>query len=128
MSAGSHPTGKVHPLALALLAHNGIPTNGYFSKSWDKLPLTPDVVITVCANAAGETCPAYLGPAIRTHWGVEDPALVTGTNEQINAAFDTAYRILRTRIEAFLALPLARLKSDPMHLKAELDRIGNLFP
>lgn len=90
--------------------------------------MTPDVVVTVCASAAGETCPAYLGPVIRTHWGVEDPAHATGTDEEINAAFDTAYRILRTRIEAFLALPLTDLKSDPMRLKAELDRIGNLCP
>ncbi|MGB6103049.1 MAG: arsenate reductase ArsC [Pusillimonas sp.] len=128
MSAGSHPTGQVHPRSLALLAREGISTEGYFSKSWDNLPHTPDVVVTVCASAAGETCPAYLGQVIRTHWGVEDPAHATGTNEEIDAAFSTAYRILRTRIEAFLALPLTELKSDPARLKIELDRIGDLFP
>ncbi|PLC47952.1 low molecular weight phosphatase family protein [Pollutimonas subterranea] len=128
MSAGSHPTGQVHPRSLALLARQGIPTDGYFSKSWDDLPHTPDVVVTVCASAAGETCPAYLGQVIRTHWGVEDPAHATGTNEEIDAAFDHAYRVLRTRIEAFLALPLTDLKSDPARLKTELDRIGDLFP
>ncbi len=128
MSAGSKPTGQVHPRSLALLAREGISTEEYYSKSWDNLPLTPDVVVTVCSNAADETCPAYLGPVLRTHWGVEDPAHATGTDAEIDAAFMKAYRILRTRIEAFFALPLADLKNDPAHLKAELDRIGTLLP
>ena len=127
MSAGSKPTGQVHPRSLALLAREGISTEGLHSKSWDDLPQTPAIVISVCANAAGETCPAYLGPAIRSHWGVEDPAHATGTDAEIDAAFMQAYRILRTRIEAFLALPLETLKNDPVRLKAELDRIGTLF-
>jgi len=127
MSAGSQPTGQVHPRSLALLAREGIPTEGYSSKSWDKLPTKPDIVITVCANAAGETCPAYLGPVLRSHWGVDDPAHATGTDEEIDAAFMTAYRILRTRIEAFLALPLAELQHDRARLKAELDRVGALM-
>ena len=87
MSAGSKPTGKVHPRSLALLAREGIPTEGYHSKSWDDLPLTPDIVVTVCASAAGETCPAYLGPVLRTHWGVDDPAHATGTDAEIDARF-----------------------------------------
>ncbi|MCB5364947.1 arsenate reductase ArsC [Pusillimonas sp. CC-YST705] len=128
MSAGSHPTGHVHPRSLTLLAREGISTDSFFSKSWDNLPHTPDIVVTVCASAAGETCPAYLGRVTRTHWGVEDPAHATGTDNEIDAAFDAAYRILRTRIEAFLALPLADLKNDPTRLKTELDRIGDLFP
>lgn len=127
MSAGSQPTGQVHPRSLALLAREGISTEGYHSKSWDNLPATPDIVITVCSGAAGETCPAYLGPVLRTHWGVEDPALATGTDEEIDAAFVAAYRILRTRIEAFLALPLADLQQDKAKLKAALDRIGTLL-
>ena len=128
MSAGSKPTGQVHPRSLALLAREGISTAGYASKSWDNLPATPDIVITVCASAAGETCPAYLGPVLRTHWGVEDPAHATGTDEEIDAAFMTAYRILRARIEAFFALPLETLVQDKQKLKEELDRIGNLIP
>lgn len=128
MSAGSQPAGHVHPRSLALLAREGIATEGYYSKSWDNLPATPDIVITVCASAAGETCPAYLGPALRTHWGVEDPAHATGTDDEIDAAFMKAYRILRARIEAFLALPLVALKSDPARLKIEMDRIGELLP
>lgn len=128
MSAGSKPAGYVHPRSLALLAREGITTEGYFSKSWDGLPATPDIVITVCGSAAGEACPAYLGPVMRTHWGVEDPAHATGTDEEIDAAFMTAYRILRARIEAFLALPLDELKADRARMKSELDRIGTLLP
>ena len=128
MSAGSHPTGQVHPRSLALLAREGIATEGLHGKSWDNLPSTPDIVVTVCAGAAGETCPAYLGPVMRTHWGVDDPAHATGADAQIDAAFFKAYRILRTRIEAFLALPLAELERDRARLKAELDRIGTLLP
>ena len=125
MSAGSNPTGQVHPRSLALLAREGIATEGYYSKSWENLPQVPDIVISVCGNAANETCPAYLGPVLRTHWGVEDPAHVTGTDEEIDAAFMTAYRILRARIEAFFALPLAELQQDPARLKAEMDRIAS---
>lgn len=128
VSAGSKPAGYVHPRSLALLAREGIATEGYHSKSWDDLPVTPDVVVTVCASAAGETCPVYLGPVLRTHWGVEDPAHATGTDEEIDAAFMTAYQILRTRIQAFLALPLSELQGDRARLKAELDRIGTLLP
>lgn len=126
MSAGSKPTGEVHPRSIALLKSKGISTEGYFSKSWDNLPVTPEIVVTVCGNAAGETCPAYLGNVIRTHWGVEDPAKATGTDAEINASFETAYRILRKRIEAFLALPLAELGADKARLKAALDEIGKL--
>ena len=128
LSAGSHPTGQIHPRSLALLAREGISTEGYHSKSWDDLPVTPDIVITVCASAAGETCPAYLGPVLRTHWGVDDPAHATGSDAEIDAAFLRAYRILRARIEAFFALPLAELQRDRTRLKAEMDRIGTLLP
>lgn len=124
MSAGSQPTGQVHPHSLALLAREDIQTEGLHSKSWDNLPITPDVVVTVCSGAAGETCPAYLGPVLRTHWGVDDPAHATGTEEEIDAAFATAYRILRSRIEAFLALPLAELETDRVRMKGELERIA----
>ena len=124
MSAGSKPTGKVHPRSLALLAREGVPTEGYHSKSWDDLPLTPDIVVTVCASAAGEACPAYLGPVLRTHWGVDDPAHATGTDAEIDAAFVKAYRTLRARIEAFLALPLGTLQRDRPALKAAMDRIA----
>jgi len=125
MSAGSKPTGQVHPRSLALLAREGISTEGYFSKSWEDLPQVPDIVISVCGNAANETCPAYLGPVLRTHWGVDDPAHATGSDAEIDAAFMTAYRILRARIEAFFALPLAELQQNPAQLKVEMDRIAS---
>jgi arsenate reductase len=124
ISAGSQPAGKLNERAVALLQSKGIPTEGYYSKSWDTLPVTPDIVVTVCSSAAGETCPAYLGPVLRTHWGVDDPSHVIGTEEEIGAAFEQAYRILRARIEAFLALPLASLANDKAALKIELDKIG----
>jgi len=126
MSAGSHPSGQVHPRTLALLSQQGIATGGLSSKSWDHLAHTPEIVITVCASAAGETCPAYLGPVVRAHWGVEDPAHATGTDEEINAAFMTTYQVLRTRIEAFLALPLASLEQDQTALKQALNKIAVL--
>lgn len=118
ISAGSQPAGQLHPRALALLRRKGISTDGYYSKSWDDLPVTPDIVITVCGSAAGETCPAYLDPVLRAHWGVEDPSHLQGSEEEIEAAFEQTYQILRARIEAFLALPAVT--------KQELDRIGTL--
>jgi len=127
MSAGSQPTGQVHPRSLALLEREGIATAGLHSKSWENLPQTPDIVVTVCSSAAGETCPAYLGPVLRTHWGVEDPAHARGTDAEIDAAFVSAYRTLRARIEAFMALPLAELQRNRARLKAELDQIGGMF-
>lgn len=125
MSAGSQPTGEVHPRSLALLRSKNIATEGYYSKSWNALPFTPDIVITVCGNAAGETCPAYLGPVMRAHWGVADPAKATGSEAQIQASFEQAYRLLKARIEAFLALDEKRL-SDREALQASLQAIGQI--
>lgn len=122
MSAGSQPTGEVHPRSLALLAAEGISTVGYYSKSWHDLP-KPDIVITVCSNAAGETCPAYLGNVMRAHWGVDDPAKATGTEAEITASFRLAYATLRKRIEAFLALP-EQVFSDETALQQALQSIG----
>jgi len=126
MSAGSHPTGSIHPRSLALLQREGISTEGLHSKSWIGLPSIPDIVITVCGNAAGETCPAYLGPALRAHWGVDDPAKATGTDAEIDARFEQAYRTLRARIDAFMKLPLDRLRHDREQLRGALDHIATL--
>ena len=125
MSAGSQPAGEVHPRSIALIKREGITTEGYYSKSWDNLPATPDIVITVCSNAAGETCPAYLGNVLRAHWGVDDPAKATGSEEEINLSFQTAYQILRARILAFFQLESAIL-NDPEKLKSHLDRIADI--
>ncbi len=128
MSAGSKPAGQVHPRSLALLNREGISTEDYYSKSWNDLPVTPDIVLSVCGNAANETCPVYLGSVLRSHWGVEDPAHVTGSDVVIDAAFSEVYGILRYRIEQFFALPLNELEHDRERFKIELDRIGTLLP
>jgi arsenate reductase len=128
ISAGSQPTGWLHPRAVALLQRKGISTEGYSSKSWDALPVVPDIVVTVCDSAAGETCPAYLGQVLRTHWGLEDPSHLVGTDTEIEAAFERTYAIILARTRAFLALPLSELKADKARFKAELDRIGTLLP
>lgn len=125
-SAGSQPTGKLNERALALLAHEGISTASCRSKSWDALDAVPDVVVTVCGSAAGEACPAYLGPVLRTHWGVDDPSHMQGSDAEIDAAFERTYAILRARIEAFLALPLADMAADRARFQQALDAIGRI--
>ncbi|HET9122303.1 MAG TPA: arsenate reductase ArsC [Acidiferrobacteraceae bacterium] len=127
-SAGSRPTGQVHPRALALLAREGIATTGLRSKSWDEIEVPPDIVLTLCGQAAGETCPAYMGPALRAHWGVEDPARATGTEADREHAFERAYRILRRRIEHFLALPPGAFEQDRVQLGRTLAEIGTRLP
>ncbi|WP_426730750.1 arsenate reductase ArsC [Pseudomonas aeruginosa] len=125
-SAGSHPKGEVHPLALATLERLHMPTAGYRSKSWDEFvaPGAPvfDFIFTVCDNAAGEACPLWLGKPVSAHWGVPDPAAVEGSEEQQVKAFKDAALTLRRRIELFLSLPLQRL--DAMSLQHELRDIG----
>jgi arsenate reductase len=122
-SAGSRPVGKVNENALATLARHGLSTEGYVSKSWDALEGTPiDILISVCDSAAGETCPVYLGSAVRGHWGLPDPAHVTGTPEEIEAAFEATYAALEKRIRQLLALPLESLSKT--ELADALNRIG----
>ena len=127
-SAGSHPAGKVNPLALELLEENRLPTGGLRSKSWDEFarPGAPkiDFVFTVCDNAAGETCPLWPGQPITAHWGVADPAAASGTDAERRKAFLRAFTELSTRINLLLALPLDKL--EPRALKSRLDQIGRL--
>ena len=105
-SAGSKPTGSIHPKSLELLQSKGISTSGLRSKSWDGFDNVQfNAVITVCDNAAGETCPIFFGSPVKAHWGVPDPAHVTGTGTEIAAAFEAAYKTLEARIKAFLHLP-----------------------
>jgi arsenate reductase len=126
-SAGSRPVGKVNPNALATLARHGFPTEGYSSKSWDALEDTRiDMLITVCDSAAGESCPVYLGSAVRGHWGLPDPAHVTGSHELVEAAFEETYAALERRIHNLLALPLETMAGP--ELAAELNRIGAETP
>lgn len=126
LSAGSDPAGHVHPRALALLAREGISTAGCASKSWNDVTEPVDIVITVCGNAAGEVCPVVLSGVPRAHWGVEDPGQASGSDQQIEAAFESAYRVLRARIEAFLALPDDLRARDPVAFGAALERIGKV--
>lgn len=125
-SAGSHPKGAVHPMALEWLQRVGYPTEGLRSKSWHEFeaPDAPimDFVFTVCDNAAGELCPAWPGQPMTAHWGIEDPANAEGTEVERKAAFTMAARYLKNRIVAFTALSLERL--DHIALHSELRDIG----
>ncbi len=127
-SAGSKPKGVPHPGALRLLARRGIDTSAFRSKSWDEftVPGAPpiDLAITVCGNAAGETCPVFLGSPVKAHWGLPDPADVTGTDAEVDAAFEETWRLLEMRVRAFLVLD--RLAMDISTLQAALADIGRM--
>ena len=122
-SAGSHPVGKINPGALATLARHGLPTEGYKSQSWDEFEgQSFDIVITVCDNAAGEACPVYLNKAVRVHWGVADPAHMEGSEQELIAAFDQTFDILKRRVEKMLELPLEEMSEQ--ELQEKLNEIG----
>jgi len=124
-SAGSHPIGRINVGALATLKRHNLPTEGYQSQSWEDFKDQPmDFVITVCDNAAGETCPAYLTEAVRAHWGVSDPGHVEGTEEEKIAAFEEIFRILTLRVTKMLALELEKI--SPEELSIQLNNIGKL--
>ena len=125
-SAGSHPKGQVHPMALKTLDEMGFLTGGYRSKSWDEFAAegAPELnfVFTVCDNAAGEACPAWPGQPMTAHWGIEDPAAIEGDVEQQRRAFRDAFVFLQRRISLFLALPLESI--DELSLQTRLREIG----
>jgi len=127
-SAGSHPRGAVHPLALETLKRNHLPIDGLRSKRWDEFaqPAAPklDFVFTVCDRAAEETCPLWPGQPMTAHWGIEDPAAVEGTVEQQERAFNLAFRALDARLRLFTSLPIQSL--DSMALQRQLDAIGTV--
>ena len=126
-SAGSMPSGSVRPEALKQLRAANLPTEDARSKSWEEFskPGAPRMsfVFTVCDNAAKEVCPVWPGQPMTAHWGVPDPAAVTGTPEEIDRAFRDAFITLGRRITLFLSLPLASL--DSLAIKNEIDRIGH---
>lgn len=126
-SAGSHPKGEVHPFALELLGNLKVPTVGLRSKSWDEFaaPHAPpmDFVFTVCDNAAGEVCPVWPGQPMTAHWGIADPAAVTGSENERRAAFRTAFSELDSRIKIFTSLPIRSL--DRVKLQERLNAIGS---
>jgi arsenate reductase len=125
-SAGSHPKGGPHPLAIELLQSQGIPTEGLRSKSWDEFagPDAPrlDFVFTVCDQAAAEQCPYWPGQPVTAHWGLPDPAAVEGSDEQRRKAFRDALVIIRRRIDLLAALPLEKLSG--MALQDSLRDVG----
>ncbi|WP_266158234.1 arsenate reductase ArsC [Dyella silvatica] len=127
-SAGSQPTGRVNPYALAELSRTGISCENLSSKSWDQFvgesasPL--DIVITVCDNAANEPCPVLFGNFVRAHWGLHDPAAVTGTPTAISAAFQQVHALIENRLSALLQLPVETMTAQA--LKQALDDIGGM--
>ncbi|WP_117193884.1 arsenate reductase ArsC [Rhizobium terrae] len=127
-SAGSHPKGEVHPLALDTLRALGYPAEGFSSKSWDVFAVPGasqmDFVFTVCDNAAGEACPVWPGQPMTAHWGVEDPAAVEGETYVKAQAFSTAARYLKNRIMAFVSLPMTSI--DRLALQRQLHDIGRM--
>lgn len=125
VSSGSFPSGRLNPQAVQTLHNLGISTEGLYSKDSSVFANSPpDIVITVCDKAAGEACPVFFGPAIKSHWGLADPSEVRGSEQEIQAAFDSTVETIKQRFSAFFALDLENL-SDA-ELKAELDRIGAL--
>lgn len=125
-SAGSHPVGKVNPVAVELLSAYGHPMDHLRSKSWDEftLPDAPefDVVITVCDNAAGEVCPVWSGNPVSAHWGMEDPAAFNGKFHEKLSLFEKVYRELEWRIERLMALPPDKI--SPNALQSSLEEIA----
>lgn len=125
-SAGSQPSGKVHPQSLKLLEELEYDTSALRSKSWDEFGASGatqmDAVITVCGSAAEETCPMWPGAPLRTHWGVEDPAAAAPAEQP--EAFETAYGILKRRAEAFLSEPVESM--DNAALQAHLNASGTV--
>lgn len=125
-SAGSQPKDEVNPHTIALLRNAGHDISAVRSKSWtefarDGAPKL-DFVFTVCENAAGEACPVWPGQPISAHWGIPDPAAAAGSNAEVAPAFKDAYRMLKQRVDLFLALPIAKL--DPVALRTRLKEIG----
>lgn len=127
-SAGSHPAGTVNPFALEQVGHTGYPLEKLRSKSWNEFAGTDapqmDFIFTVCDKAAGETCPVWPGHPMTAHWGFEDPAAVTGTDEAKRAAFNRIFRQIMTRMNIFVSLPLHMLEKNAT--QHEISAIGKL--
>lgn len=125
-SAGSHPKGAVHPLALAELQSLRIPTDGFRGKSWEEFaqPEAPemDFVFTVCDQAAGEMCPVWPGQPMTAHWGMPDPAAVEGSDDSKRQAFRDAAVTMKRRLQLMMALPLNSL--DALAIHKEVKDIG----
>lgn len=127
-SAGSHPKGVVHPMALDVLQRLGLPVDDIRSKGWGEFaePGAPELhfVFTVCDNAAGEMCPVWPGQPLTAHWGVYDPAAVEGSTDKQQHAFNDVAQMLKRRIELMLALPQESLTS--LSIQSQLNAIGKV--
>ena len=125
-SAGSHPSGRPNPFALAQIQKVGLPIDGLRSKDWEEFtkPDAPkmDFVFTVCDNAANEVCPVWPGQPMTAHWGLPDPAAVEGSDEQNRRAFSVTFRHLASHINIFTSLPISKL--DKLSLRKKLEEIG----
>ena len=125
-SAGSHPKGLVHPLAIGQLKALHIPTDGLRSKGWEEFAAADapvmDFVFTVCDQAAGEVCPLWPGQPMTAHWGMPDPAAVQGSDEARKRAFHDAAVTMKRRLELFMALPMQSL--ERLAIQREIKRIG----
>lgn len=114
-SAGSQPVADVHPLTLKYLSEAGIAVEGLCSQSWDDHKAwEPDVVITVCDKAAGESCPLWFGDALKVHWGLEDPSSIKGSDEEIASAFKQTIFILESRIKKLLQISSEKMNRDAL--------------
>ena len=114
-SAGSAPAGRIHPLTLQVLRERGSAVERLRSQGLDDLTdFDPDVVITVCDNAAAEECPLWLSSALRVHWGLPDPTALAGDDETRLAAFDRVISTIKNRVEALLAQPFERMKAGEL--------------
>jgi arsenate reductase len=125
VSSGSFPSGRLNPRAVSTLQGLGVDTSALYSKGSESFQDNPpDIVITVCDKAAGESCPVYFGPAIKSHWGLADPSDVEGNDDEVQAAFDATVQHIQRRFAAFFALDLNALSAP--EIKQALDRIGEL--
>ncbi|CAI3787524.1 Arsenate reductase [Pseudomonas sp. MM227] len=125
VSSGSVPKGTVLPRSLTTLERAGISIKGLSSKGSDAFEdCPPDIVITVCDKAAGESCPIYFGSAIKSHWGLADPSDVEGDEAEVEAAFDETLARIKQRCQAFFGIPFGTITRD--EIKRELDRVGTL--
>ncbi|MDE3016278.1 MAG: arsenate reductase ArsC [Pseudomonadota bacterium] len=126
-SAGSFPTGTLHPFSVRTLLSKGVPGSGLRSKHWDEFKGKPiDIVITVCDQSAAESCPLFPGKPIRGHWSLPDPAKYAGSESERLAEFQHVYDLLEYRIKAFLRLPLDQML--PTEITGKLNEIGRLEP
>ncbi|BBO27324.1 low molecular weight phosphatase [Alteromonas sp. I4] len=122
-SAGSQPVGEVHPLSLKYLSEAGIPTEGLKSQSWDEFEaFAPDLVITVCDSAAGESCPVWFGKSVKVHWGLSDPSKLTGSEEDIARAFNDTIAQISARVTDLKTI--AEQPFTPNSLRASLAKLG----